>query len=541
MANAFKPVEAERTEERRSATAKSQPYAALVALLERPETYPDRTSRVSLIETHISSVFITDRFVYKLKKPVRFDFLDFSTLDARRRACEAECELNKRLAPGVYLGVVPVTADDNGRLSLNGRGRAIDWVVKMRRLPENRMLDELIRTGRLSGADGRRLAIWLANYYSRLSPIFVSASNYRQAIENHVRNNLSELLDHRHQLPVELVKRCHAAQLQFLALEPTQFHDRVCDGRIIDGHGDLRPEHICLTDDPVVFDCVEFNDELRHLDVADELAFLAMECDYLGANRLGQEIIDTYQGTSGDYFAIRLERFYRCYRACVRAKVSMLVASQEDGNAHSRGLAYLRLAGRYADQLGAPTAIVVCGLMGSGKTSLATALRDLLGNDYIGTDAIRREMLGASPSPAEFNAGHYTEELRARVYSEMLRRADFSLRQHVSVVLDGTFVTEDERKAVVNLIRAAGAVPLIAHCVCPDAVAMERIEHRASEPGLSEARSELYMQQKSNEEPFAGFDSIDVDTTATLRLQEAAVLDALRGLVGPQTGPWSLR
>jgi aminoglycoside phosphotransferase family enzyme/predicted kinase len=515
-----------------SATGRLPASAALVDLLLSPNTYRDRTSVVSLVETHISWVFLTDRFVYKLKKPVRFDFLDFSTPQARREACEAECRLNEPLAPGVYLGVLPMT-ESKGRLALGGSGQPVDWVVKMRRLPADRMLDQLIRSGQLTDSDAERLATWLAKRYQRMSSVCVSAAEYRQAMEKHVLGNLAELIDPKHRLPVDLVKRCQAAQLRFLELEQPRLDERVCDGRIIDGHGDLRPEHICLENEPIVFDCIEFNDDLRHLDVADELGFLAMECDYLGADRLGQKIVSAYQRLNNDHFPDALGNFYKCYRASVRAKVAAIAAEQAIAphveEPRRRAIAYLELADCYASQLGTPTLIVVCGLMGSGKTTLATALAKQLGSEYLGTDAIRRELLGASPSPAAFNEGHYTAELRARVYSEMLHLAQLRLRERLSVVLDGAFLKADERHAAIALAHACGALPLIVHCSCPAAVVMERIEHRAAGATSSEARTELYASQQAVEEPLDNsHDALDIDTTDALQLQQQTVVRSLR-------------
>lgn len=520
---AKKPVSAEGTD---------QQSLAVVELLKQPSAYPDRPGRVSLIETHISWVFVTDRFVYKLKKPVRFDFLDFSTPEARQRACRAEYTLNGRMARGVYLAVVPITLDARRGLTLNGDGGIVDWVVKMQRLPADRMLDKLLLARQLSDAEAERLANWLANYYDRLSPLCMDAPVYRQAITRHVLSNRLELLDPKHALSTDLVKRCHSAQMRFLAVSPEQIDDRVCDGRIVEGHGDLRPEHICLEGEPVIFDCLEFNEELRRVDVIDELAFLAMECDYLGAERLGQQIIAAYQRVSGDRFSTTLWSFYKCYRACVRAKVAALTALQasppDDPEPHRQAQAYLAQADQYARRLGPPSVVVMSGLMGSGKSTLAVALANRLGSDLLSTDSIRRESLGASASPASFDAGRYSPELRQQIYAEMFHRAGALLAKGVSLVLDGAFLTSEQRRAAQALAESAGAVSLLVHCVCPAEVALERIERRAAEPSLSEARPELYALQQLQEEPFAESQPIAVDTTAAVALQEAAVLDAMR-------------
>lgn len=185
------------------------------------------------------------------------------------------------------------------------------------------------------------------------------------------------------------------------------------------------------------------------------------------------------------------------------------------------------LADRYARELGPPSLMIVCGLMGSGKTTLATALADRLGSDVLSTDTIRRELLGDSPSPSAFNEGRYAPPLRQQVYDEMLRRVGTPLKNGVSLVLDGAFLTAAQRRAAVELAEASGVAPLLVHCVCPAAVALERIERRAAGPSLSEARPELYALQQSAQEPLNEGRVIEVDTTSALGVQEAAVVKAL--------------
>jgi aminoglycoside phosphotransferase family enzyme/predicted kinase len=508
---------------------------AIAEWLKRPEAYKEPISRVGLKETHISWVFLTDRFVYKLKKPVRFDFLDFRYVEARHEACTAEVRLNQRLARGVYLGVVPICADAAGRLSLDGSGRVVDWIVKMRRLPADRMLDELIRNGRLSHEETMRLAGALASFYHGLSPVTMGASDYRQAIEQHARANREELLKPLHRLPASLVKRVHAAQLRFLQLEGGQFEDRVCDGRIVEGHGDLRPEHICLDGAPAIFDCIEFNEDFRRLDVADELGFLAMECDLLGADRIGAQIVDAYRSACHDQFSDELWNFYKCYRACVRAKVAVLRSASPSGDQAASGAAvdYLCLADRYAARLGPPMLIVIRGLMGVGKTTLAEALAERLGGELLQTDKLRKELFGPSAAPAEFNQDRYRPENRLRVYDELFLRAEQDLKEGLSVVLDGTFLTADLRRRAAGLARAAGALPCLVHGDCPVDVAVERIAERAADGETnSDATAELYELQRAQQEPDPPeLRSVDIDTTLTVGLQLADVTERLRQLL----------
>ncbi|HEV3003466.1 MAG TPA: AAA family ATPase [Pirellulales bacterium] len=522
--------------------------AEIVAWLKCPVAYDERPARVECRETHISWVFLAGRYVYKLKKPVRFDFLDFSTPALRRQACEDEVRLNQRLAKGVYLAVVPVAIGPGGELALGGKGRAgdsqvVDWLVKMRRLPAERMLDELLRSGQLAAAEIDGLAAFLARFYQCASPLTLSAWGYRQVIEGHIRVNRRELLDPVHGLSAAVVKRVHAAQLRFLQLETAQIEARVCDGRIIDGHGDLRPEHICLKSEPIIFDCIEFNDDFRRIDVVDELAFLAMECDSLGAEPVGRRILEVYCRTNRDRFSDGLVNFYKMYRACVRAKVAVLSAAQANAAAQATSLhrassldlahQYLKLADAYATKMGPPAAIVVTGLMGSGKSTLAKALAELLGAELVQTDQVRRELLGPSSTPSGFNQGPYRPEVRDRVYDEVLRRTEEVLGKGLSVVLDGTFLAARHRQRAIAEARRRCAVPLVVRCSCAADVALERIARRAAAgTSQSEARPELYrLQQTEYEADPPGEATLEIETTTTLRVQEAVVLDRLKQLL----------
>jgi len=478
---------------------------ALVKFLRSLKSYPGKPREVQVVETHISWVFLTPRRAYKLKKPVQFDFLDFSTPEARRRACQDEVRLNRRLAKGVYLGVVPVT-QSRGRFQFSGKGTAVDWVVKMHRLPAERMLDHLIRQKRDTTGDIDRLSRVLTKFYRRASPVSISAAEYRAEIDAHIRANRQELLTAAHRFPPELVKRVHTAQLRFVAAEPRILEDRVRQRRIIEGHGDLRPEHVCLLDVPVVYDCVEFNSELRTVDVIDELAFLAMECDFLGAPMIGKRVIDAYCAATGDRPPARLIDFYQCYRACVRAKVAAIRSQQlahaARRAAHRLARRYLDLADRYRRRLGPPTLIVVRGLMGSGKSTLAKALADTLGGELLQTDLLRRAMFGLRGSLAEFNEGVYQPSNRDRVYEEMLGRADGLLQTGLSVVLDGTFLHARWRAAAAELGARHGAQVCMVRCTCSDEIARKRIAVRAqSGDTQSDARPELYELQQRQEEP----------------------------------------
>jgi aminoglycoside phosphotransferase family enzyme len=308
-----------------TALAETCELAAKVAFLKRPDSYPDRPSAVEAVETHLAWVFLTDRCAYKLKKPVRYAFLDFTTLAARRHDAEEEVRLNRRLAPAVYLDVVALTVDASGRLALGGDGTPVDWLVKMRRLPRERMLDHAIAAQSADGVDGaglRGVAELLVAFYRHAPRAPLSPLAYRERLRAEIAANGSALAEARYGLPADVIARTVAAQDAFLEREAFVLDARVSAGRIVEGHGDLRPEHICLGPPPAIIDCVEFNREFRILDAADELAYLAMECERLGAPSVGAMLLVHYHALADDHPPDRLIHFYESVRAVLRAKLA---------------------------------------------------------------------------------------------------------------------------------------------------------------------------------------------------------------------------
>jgi aminoglycoside phosphotransferase family enzyme len=296
--------------------------AARVAFLSRPEAYPDRPRSVERVETHMSWVFLTDRHAYKLKKPVRHEGLDFSSPELRRLDCEEEVRLNRRLARDVYLGTLALTLAPGGTLRLGGTGETLDWLVHMRRLPAHRMLDELIRRGEIEEASVRPAAQRLAEFYARARAVELAPDAYRKRLAEGVRSDLQELSRPEFGLRTERVAKLAEAQIAFVERHGALFDRRVLQRRIIEGHGDLRPEHICLTPEPAIIDCLEFSRELRIVDPADELAVLALECERLGRPVVGRWFLETYTQVTGDEPPQVLVRFHRTYRAMRRAKIA---------------------------------------------------------------------------------------------------------------------------------------------------------------------------------------------------------------------------
>lgn len=271
----------------------------------------------------MSWVFLAGERVYKLKKPVKYPFLDFSTLRAREADCLAEMSLNRRLAPNVYLGVVPLTREEAGRLALDGMGEIVDWLVLMRRIPEEKMLDRAIAAGRVTAQHIDGVARVLARFYRSQPPAGVTAGEHVALFAREQALNRALLMDERFDLPRARVEAVLAGIEGLIAAEPGLLAARVTEGRIVEGHGDLRPEHVCLTEPPAIIDCLEFNRSLRLVDPFDELSFLAVECELLGAGWIGGALIGRTSELLGERPPERLLAFYTAYRACLRARLSV--------------------------------------------------------------------------------------------------------------------------------------------------------------------------------------------------------------------------
>ncbi len=329
---------------------------AKVAFLREAASYPESTYRVEAIETHMSWVFMLDDYVYKLKKPVRYELLDFRALAARRFYCEEELRLNLRLAPDVYLGLVPLTVDRHRHLELAGGGAVVDWLVRMRRLPAEKMLDYALLHHALPEGDLLRLSKHLAAFYLALRPEPVTIEHYRARFTRLVAAVAEQLLDDEFELPGALVEAVARAQHAVLRRIGALLDQRVHAGKIIEGHGDLRPEHVYLGVPLAVIDCLEFSRKLRIADVADELGFLALECERLGAGATGVALLHSYSLLSGDNPPAVLIHFYQSCRASMRSLIAARHLLDEKFR-HSphwlrRARLYLQLAEEHIGQCG---------------------------------------------------------------------------------------------------------------------------------------------------------------------------------------------
>jgi aminoglycoside phosphotransferase family enzyme/predicted kinase len=485
--------------------------------LSDPTFYPHPVGKIQIEETHISKVFLTGDFVYKLKKPVDFGFLDFTTLEKRHHYCEQEVLLNQRLSQDVYLDVVAITLEQSG-YALNGPGQPVEYAVKMRQLPRKKTMLELLRRGKLSDDRLQRLVQLLARFYEKAQrgpPIYAMGS--QMVIEGNVEEDFSQTEPFVPSiLNPDKFSRMHDAVRAFLRNNTDLFQRRIETGFICDCHGDLRLGHIYFLDhshfpgDIQIIDCIEFNDRFRYSDVAADLAFLAMDLDFQGFADVGQTLLTAYAQEAGDPEVFMLLDFYKCYRAHVRCKVECLrqatgeLAARKARLAVERAQRYFELAYGYAASLSRQTLWIICGLSGSGKSTIAAELANRLNVRVLSSDATRKKYFGLAPDePAviEFGKGIYTRAATAQTYERMLLLAREELFHGNSVILDATFSSRQHRELFRCLAVEMGANIIFAECLCPDAVLRVRLAERQTGSSISDARLEHLEAQRQAFEP----------------------------------------
>ncbi|MFI5166481.1 MAG: AAA family ATPase [Thermoanaerobaculales bacterium] len=484
----------------------------LVERLSDPAFYPEPTQKVEVVQTHISTIFLTDRFAYKVKKPVDFGFLDYTTLAKRREMCEREITLNRRLCPNTYLGVEEIR-EHNGELSLGGPGETVEYAVKMTRLPHRRMLREVLRRGEGHSAFFQQIARILAEFHGRAaSSPEISALKDLDGVKLNCDENFAQTEKYVGRLlSVRTFEFIRTSTELFFRRHQGLFHHRAASGRVRDGHGDLHLDSICVTDPIRIFDCIEFNERFRIQDVAEEVAFLAMDLEFHGHTPFGRAFVEAYVEASGDRELRKLLDFYKAYRAYVRAKVhafqsedqSLPAAEREKVQATAKR--YFELASRYATTFNPQRLYVACGLMGSGKSTLARTLGERYALEVVRSDLVRKELLGLEPEERRYvgwDQAEYAPAVTERTYAAMLERAEKLIAAGHSVVLDGCYGTRSERHAAVKLARHIKVPMLLLECRASEEIIRDRLQKRAARNGsVSDGRWEIYHKQVKAFEP----------------------------------------
>jgi aminoglycoside phosphotransferase family enzyme/predicted kinase len=454
---------------------------------------------VEVRQTHASWVFLTEDDAWKVKRPVDYGFLDYSDPEKRRVCCEEEVRLGRRLAPEVYRGVWPIHAQPEG-LALAGAGPVVDHAVRMRRLPEEECATMLLARDRLTPRHLVCLAERLAAFYaaSEATPALGAPAVLQANItENHVQTApfIGRFADG------ELVDRLYQWQQRVAREQEGCLVDRIARGRIRDGHGDLRLEHVYYAagaaEAPVVIDPIEFNRRFRCADQALDVAFLAMELAAARRPELASWFLASFARAANDYDFYPLADLYLSYRAWVRAKVACLVAADpatapaKASRKAQEADRLFALAASYMHPTPGPRPLVVVGgMIGAGKSTLADALALPLQLPVVSSDATRKHLGGLAPTERG-QPWLYSGELDRRTYSELLRRAEAVLGSGRGVILDGSFGAPEDRRAARMLARLQGRPFLLVELVCDDEILRARLRSRAASPGVSDAGPEL--------------------------------------------------
>jgi aminoglycoside phosphotransferase family enzyme/predicted kinase len=500
----------------------------------RPQAYCAlQPARVDLAETHISWVFLVDRDVFKVKKPVDLGFVDFRSVKQRKTACDAEVSLNARLAPDVYRGVVPVRCGADGRCFVGGEGPIVDWAVHMVRLPDDRRADLLLARGELTRDAIDAVATRIAEFHGTARTDETTAAfGTSEAIEYNIRENFVQTRGRVDEyLSQEEGEEISRWQTAFVHGHDGLFAERIAAGRIRDGHGDLRLEHVYLgpSAKPTIIDCIEFNDRFRFADVCADIAFLSMDLAAHGRVDLAERLLARYARETNDFDLYALVDFYESYRAYVRGKVASIVAGEDTLDPHTRTAAQREARRYFLLALSAerrsmllPAVVAVGGVIASGKSTIAEQASLELSAPVIDADRTRKAILGTEASqPIDESPwqGAYDPAFTEEVYAEVLRRAEVVVASGRPVVVDASFRSRAMRRAAQNLASRHHVPFRFIECRADSSVCRTRLAARAAARGVSDGRLEIFDAFCARFEPvdeLAPDDHLVLDTTRPL-------------------------
>jgi aminoglycoside phosphotransferase family enzyme/predicted kinase len=498
--------------------------------LKNPKFYGPHVASVQLLQTHISYVALTGTYAYKIKKPVNFGFLDFSTLDKRKYYCLEELRLNKRLCPEMYLDVLPVTQKDN-TLALDGDGTIVEYALKMKEFPQECIMTNMLSQGKISEETIDRLISILIDFYQTQEPTEdITKYGELQSVKQNIDENFNQtrpMIDIT--VPKETFSYIKEEVSKFFERKKDVFGRRMKQGKIYDCHGDLHSGNIVVSGHSIhIFDCIEFNDRFRFCDVASDIGFLAMDLDYLNHPYLSSYLIEKYVEKSQDTDIYSLLNFYKSYRAFVRGKVHGFQLNDPyidpaiKKHVITSAKKYFELS-RYYTRLFSldlqkikPVMFLVAGLSGTGKSTVACKIAVDYHAALINTDIIRKETAGIDRYEQhhdQFNTGLYDPKKVDETYEQMMQRAAVFVKKGEHVVLDATFQKKKYREMACHIASKHHTSLIIVQCFCPDAIVKKRLDERVRKKSVSDGRWEIYQVQKTTFEPFTADEKpLTIDT-----------------------------
>lgn len=488
----------------------------IITALQKPDCFPHSIAEFETIETHISIVLLTGEYAYKFKKPVDFGFVDFTSLDKRRYFCEEELRLNRRLAQAIYLDVVTVGGDiSHPRFDSEP---VLEYCVKMRQFPHTAELETALADDKIDATDFRRLGQTVAHFHDQAAIAEVSSKYGSLAkVQEQCAQNFQTLRDDLPGLNIgndlSVLERWTDSQLkhygEFIEQRRQRSHVREC-------HGDMHVSNMIWLDGEIqIFDCIEFNPELRWIDVINEIAFLLMDLDVRDHGTYARVFLNAYLEASGDYGGLRLLSLFKVYRSLVRAKIAYLRASQSDADAtdYKRLRDHIGLARRYVDQSGSPALIITHGLSGSGKTTITADMIPLSGAIRVRSDVERKRLQGIAAdecSHSGLGEAIYSAAHTEQTYQHLADCAGSIIASGHPALVDATFLHREQRRQFQELAHELGVPFRILDCQATEAVLRERIiaRHRqgddASEADLKVLERQLSVSEDltAEEKPF---------------------------------------
>jgi len=515
----------------------NSPLATLIQHLQSAECYSHATSSFEVFETHISYVILTGEFVYKLKKPVDLGFLDFSTLEKRKFYCDEELRLNRRLAPDMYLDVVSVHGTPEQPL-VEGEGPLLEYAVKMQQFATADRMDNVTARGELTTEQIDQLAQIVAEFHERI-PVATSDSPFGtlEVIQQRIMQNFEQVLQNTDDMEISsMCSQLHDWSEMALENRRDLIAQRKQEGAVRECHGDMHMANIVMLEGkPVIYDCLEFAEDLRWIDTVSEVAFLYMDLDFHHQHKLALRFLNQYMSRRGDYAGLGLLCIYLVYRAMVRAKVNSIEAKQQASNPKiaadylATTKSYLALARNYIESFASPVLIILHGLSGSGKSWLAEQLLESYGAIQIRSDVERKRLLGLeaqAKTKSDIGQGAYSKDMTTQTYQRLLELANLILQAGPSVIVDATFLKKSHREKFQELALSLKIPYVILDLQASEETLKTRIVKRAKqEQDASEATLRVLHQQLETDEAITASESeytIQVNTERELDLNELA-------------------
>ncbi len=516
----------------------------LVEIISDKSIYPEEPDTIRVIQTHISVVALIGGYVYKFKKPVDFGFLDFTTLEKRKFYCEEELRLNRRLSPDIYISLAELRKDtQTGNYSIDGKGELIDYCIKMKELPQDCLMNIQIGKGNIDKNTIDDIVSVLVDFYS-------SADTSREISEygqvNSFRKNTDENFEQTENVIDTTITRnqfdtIKNATNDFYKKNEWLFQKRIDENKIRECHGDLHTGNIFIDNKIYIFDCIEFNKRFRYSDIAADIAFFAMDLDYLGREDLSKRLVLKFVKDSNDYDILKLINFYKCYYAFVRGKVKGFLLSDEaipqnvKEESKKEAIKYFTLSEKYAKNLynrqlnfDRPILMIPSSCSGAGKSYMMRHLAKMLNLKYLNTDIIRKELFKIEhdeKTHINFGAEIYSQENREKVYDLMFDKAEELLSSGKGCILDATFLSQNDRRRAMDIAEHNNAHFLIIHPYTTEDTIRKRITSRMTNTANpSDAGWEIYLKQKQLFEQFDISEKehlIEVDSTKELCYESA--------------------